>query len=194
VTIKLRSDTLLLDRCPGGAANAPGLTDRIGVDVTEFRPSPSFPRLMIGSDGEIIGPSGRQLRHFPDKRGYRRVNVYLGARSWKQLGVHFLVCEAFHGPRPAGKLVAHGDGNPANNRADNLRWATHRQNEADKVKHGTRMWCDRHHQAKLTDDQAREVRDRRRAGEALRTLATEFGISKQQVWAIGAGKAWVGLK
>lgn len=162
--------------------------------MVQIRVSPSQPRLKVTSEGEVIGPSGRQLRHFPDRRGYRRVNVYLGSNSWKQLGVHFLVCEAFHGSRPDGCVVAHGDGNPANNCASNLRWATYRENETDKIRHGTKMWCDRHHQAKLTDDQAREVRRRRRAGESLRSLSGEFGISFQQVWSIGAGKSWKGLK
>jgi hypothetical protein len=162
--------------------------------MVESRPSPSYPSLIVTSDGNVIGPSGRTLRHFPDKRGYRRVNVYLPPKRWKQVGVHFLVCEAFHGPRPDGHHVAHGDGDPSNNRAENLRWATQRENEGDKAVHGTRAWCDRHGMHKLTDDEAREVRRRRQGGESLASLSAEFGVSKQQVWAIGAGKAWGGLK
>lgn len=58
--------------------------------------------------------------------------------------VHHLVLEAFVGPRPAGQEGLHGDGNPANNRAANLRWGTRAQNSDDAVRHGT------HPQAKKT--------------------------------------------
>ncbi|WP_208609489.1 HNH endonuclease signature motif containing protein [Streptomyces atriruber] len=51
---------------------------------------------------------------------------------------HFLVCVAFHGPRPtASHQVAHGDGDPTNNRPCNLRWATPAENSAGAVRHGT---------------------------------------------------------
>jgi hypothetical protein len=40
-----------------------------------------------------------------------------------------LVCEAFHGPNPAGKPVCmHMDENAANNRANNLAWGTQSEN------------------------------------------------------------------
>ena len=51
--------------------------------------------------------------------------------------VHQLVLEAFVGPRPARHQAAHGDGNPLNNTLANLRWATPKENEADKRLHGT---------------------------------------------------------
>jgi hypothetical protein len=44
--------------------------------------------------------------------------------------IHVLVCEAFHGPKPfSGAIVIHEDENPQNNRADNLRWGTRRENQ-----------------------------------------------------------------
>lgn len=51
--------------------------------------------------------------------------------------VHTLVCTAFHGPRPHPELVCrHLDGNPENNRPENLVWGTHEENVADTIKHG----------------------------------------------------------
>ena len=42
--------------------------------------------------------------------------------------IHFLVCTAFHGPKPSeNHQVAHADGCPSNVRSDNLRWATPRK-------------------------------------------------------------------
>ena len=43
--------------------------------------------------------------------------------------VHRMVCEAFHGPAPAGKpYVLHIDENAHNNRPENLKWGTQKEN------------------------------------------------------------------
>lgn len=43
--------------------------------------------------------------------------------------VHRLVCEAFHGPAPEGKnYVLHLDENALNNRPENLKWGTQKEN------------------------------------------------------------------
>ena len=59
------------------------------------------------------------------KSGYKQFQV-----AGKTLCVHQLVCCAFHGPPPtaAHTQVDHIDGDPSNNRADNLRWVTPQQN------------------------------------------------------------------
>lgn len=43
--------------------------------------------------------------------------------------VHRLVCEAFHGPAPKGmEIVIHIDEDATNNKADNLKWGTQKEN------------------------------------------------------------------
>ena len=150
---------------------------------------PSWPKFHAREDGRIVGPSGRVLKAFPDPRGYYRVN-YFDAGKWTQIGVHFLVCEAFHGPRPAGYHVAHGDGDRSNNTPRNLRWATPQENEADKIRHGTALIGERHHQAKLTEVSVLEIRRRRDSGEPLGTIATDFGVSKECISSITNRKTW----
>lgn len=46
----------------------------------------------------------------------------------KTYKVHRLVCEAFHGRPPAGSDTLHVDENPANNRPENLKWGTRKEN------------------------------------------------------------------
>lgn len=47
----------------------------------------------------------------------------------KNYKVHRLVCEAFHGPPPfKGAVVIHIDENALNNRPENLRWGTQKEN------------------------------------------------------------------
>lgn len=60
------------------------------------------------------------------QRGVRKVSL-----------VHRLVAEAFLGPAPNGAVVCHNNGNPSDNRVENLRWGTQSDNISDSVKHGT---------------------------------------------------------
>jgi hypothetical protein len=76
---------------------------------------------------------GRVLKPARSSSGYPILN--LGRRA--QQFVHRLVLETFVGPRPAGHQAVHGDGDRYNNALTNLRWATRKENEADKRRHGT---------------------------------------------------------
>lgn len=78
-----------------------------------------------------------------DRGGRLRVSLNRNGIRTARL-VHQLVAEAFHGPRPPGMECCHNDGNPLNNRAENLRWDSRSENQFDRVRHGT------HHQAKKT--------------------------------------------
>jgi hypothetical protein len=60
-----------------------------------------------------------------NKRDARFLVVHKG----KSHKVHRLVCEAFHGePNMDTPVCMHIDENSANNRAENLRWATQKEN------------------------------------------------------------------
>lgn len=70
-------------------------------------------------------------------RGYERYTLSRSGMT-RRFSLHRLVCEAFHGPAPEGKpLACHWDGNPRNNRADNLYWGSQADNMQDKRRHGT---------------------------------------------------------
>ena len=46
----------------------------------------------------------------------------------KQKYIHVLICTIFHGSKPEDMEVSHLDRNGLNNKASNLRWATHDDN------------------------------------------------------------------
>lgn len=67
---------------------------------------------------------------------YKYRTVALGAGNTAY--VHRLVLEAFVGPCPEGMEACHfPDRDPSNNRLENLRWGTHRENMDDMRKHGS---------------------------------------------------------
>lgn len=109
--------------------------------------------------------------------------------------VHSLMCIAFYGPRPKGHCVRHLDGDIKNNRLSNLRWGTYVENNADQVRHGTRIMGERHPLAIATNAIVKEIRRRWNGGESQSSIARDMPLSRRQVCDIARGKRWshVGL-
>lgn len=84
--------------------------------------------------------AGRLLR--PGRMTEGHLSVALGRGN--SHCVHKLVLLAFVGPRPEGLECRHLNGVPADNRLENLRWGTRRENILDAVSHGTWMTPERH--------------------------------------------------
>ena len=123
------------------------------------------------------------------KSGHIQFNAWKDGRG-KTLWVHRVVCEAFHGDPPSPEHeAAHWDGDPGNNRATNLRWATHAENGADMARHGTRRGlC-----AKLDQAQVREIRRLFREGVGSCAVARQFGVALATVVDIKFGRTWAWL-
>lgn len=101
--------------------------------------------------------------------------------------VHSLVLESFVGPRPSNCVSCHNDGTKVNNCVGNLRWATQRENMEDCRRHGTAVVGERHHRAKLTE---RDVRNIISSGRPGVELARHYGVSKSAISRIRNGKSW----
>lgn len=121
-------------------------------------------RMVPGMDGVLASSHGRILlppRYAPIMRGagYRAympeprfgcvARAKTGAKHeylnlvhrGKTYKVHQLICAAFHGPKPFPKaVVIHLDENALNNRADNLKWGTQKENLNAP---GFRAYCQR---------------------------------------------------
>lgn len=95
-------------------------------------------RIRNSRRGSILAPRQNQF-------GYSRVALFKDG-NYSHRVVHRLVAEAFHGPEPEGKpFVLHGDDNPGNNRAENLRWGSPADNMQDKKLRGRDTWGTKTH-------------------------------------------------
>ena len=104
-----------------------------------WRDIPSLPGVLASNEGRIMLIPYRGPMPRGGQRPYGgtptfgvwnkadcRFIITIGDRTYK---VARLVAEAFHGGPPfEGAVVMHLDENAANNRADNLRWGTQREN------------------------------------------------------------------
>lgn len=159
--------------------------------TTEFRLWPRDLRFLVGDDGSVIGPSGRALRTGSSHGGYRVIGWYRPAPLGRlTVHVHVMVCETFHGPRPAGHQAAHGNGDPVDNRAVNLRWATVAGNAADRIRHGTQLRGVANPRARLTERDVRVIRRAAALRIRQRAIAERYGISVPTVQAIIYRRNW----
>lgn len=110
----------------------------------------------------------------------------------RQLGAHRVAYELFNGPIPDGLFVCHTCDNRRCVRPSHLFLGTQTDNMGDasakgRVKGPRGEKCGN---AKLRGAQVRFIRDARRAGTPVQSLARLFDINKSNVSTICRGRSW----
>lgn len=107
-------------------------------------------------------------------------------RGTKGKPVHQLIMLTFVGPPPEGMEVLHNDGNPKNNRLENLRYGTRTENILDVLRIG-KVW------RKLNIDDVHAIRKALSQGLTGSAVAKMFGVSESTISSIkrGATFAWL---
>jgi len=124
-----------------------------------------------------------------DKRGY--YSVMLCHKYDKKLcAVHRLVAEAFVEKTDGRSVVHHIDSNPKNNKADNLKWVTTKENVRYKVQADRHARGEMYNRSKLTDDKVKIVRYLAGIGWKHREIAEEFGVSASNIGMVVQKKTW----
>ena len=155
-------------------------------------------RYWISSKGDVWTRRDSQgvarfLRTFPGKKGYRTLglrNPEVGKTTYM---VHALVALAFFGPRPPGMMVCHGDGDPNNNSADNLRYGTAADNSLDRIKHERSMRGELCPVSKLTEKEVLSIRStyiKRHPEFGSRALAEKFSVNPNTILDILKRRTW----
>lgn len=118
--------------------------------------------------------------------GYLSVGLHRDGDS-KTCRVNRLVLLAFVGTPSVGMQACHIDGDPLNNKVENLRWDTASGNMRDKYKHGTMYRGATHHKTGLTESDIIEIR---LSSKTQNELAKEYGITQAAVSSIRLGRTW----
>ena len=146
--------------------------------------------------GEIVSTRDgeRVIKPRPDGKGYLMVTLTVRGpegRKRHRFPVHRLVCLAFHGLPPEGRThTRHLNGQPMDNRANNLAWGSPKQNTADAIRHGTIGKGMLAHRRKLTEEQVLSIRRRMSMGEADKDLAVEYGVSRHYPTKLAQAARW----
>lgn len=137
----------------------------------EWRDIPGLRGYQASSEGRIRNKNGLILKPQNHNKGYPVIMI--------QLGVHKLVCSAFHGDPPfEGAQVLHGpDPHKGNCRPDNLRWGTSQENSDDTITQGRAVFLkgEEHGRALLTWDIVNTARSRAAAGEPIKKIWRDLG-------------------
>ena len=104
--------------------------------------------------------------------------------------IHRLVLEAFVGKCPKGMQSCHFDDNKLNNRIDNLRWDTWKNNVLDGLRNQTASRGEKQRSAKLTNEEVLDIRQRYAKGERSSSLAKDFGVTPTSIRNITSGRGW----
>lgn len=133
----------------------------------------------------------RILSAFRGAGGYEYVNLFVCHRS-RQCSIHYCVLLAFVGERPTPlHQGAHFDGCRRNNRLQNLRWATAKENALDKQRHGTTVRGSGHVFAKVDEADVVIIRDLfDRHGLSTHELSSLYGLSLKAMYGIAYRKTW----
>lgn len=97
----------------------------------------------VSDAGGVQGPKKR-LTPWVHQDGHLRVTIRREGRRM-EAAVHRLVLEAFVGPCPPGMEALHRNGDPTDNRLENLRWGTRSENNLDRQRHGVDHYRNRAH-------------------------------------------------
>ena len=140
----------------------------------------------VTDDGRVwSNKTNKWLKPAPSSNGYKNVRLHGKTHS-----IHRLVAMAFCDNSEGKGCVNHIDGNKHNNHADNLEWVTASENMSHARKNGLQVNSEAQRKAaakqaysmgmqnrKLTMQEAREIRQRHSAGEKLKPLSDEYGVS-----------------
>lgn len=130
------------------------------------------------------------LKPWCSKRGVKSVNL-CKMNTCRTTRVHVIVASTFIGEKPKGMEICHNNGDCTDNRLENLRYDTHKNNELDKKKHGTSQVGENHGMSKLNNIQVKSIRHFLKLGYlSIKDIASVFDISTFIVWSISKNKLW----
>jgi hypothetical protein len=161
-------------------------TEEIWKDIPEYRgfyQASNLGNTKNTKTGKIL------MSYIINKYGHSRVKLYKNNIK-KSYYVHRLILETFIGPCPPGMECRHLDGNPENNKLENLKWGTRLENINDRKLHGTDSKTILSN-AILIKHQIPEIRKLLNSGKFTQgEIGKIFGVSNSVISDINVGRTW----
>lgn len=151
------------------------------------------PLYMINPCGDVYSiKSKRKLKPWnkSSRKGnpYKYISIKING-EFKKIPVHRLVASAFIGDI-TGKMINHIDGNPSNNKLENLEICTAKRNTEHGFDAGLNTnYGDGHYQGKLTTAMAREI-VLLKGLFTQKVIAEKYGVCRQTISDIHRGVIW----
>ena len=168
--------------------------------VETWKPIPKYERRYevsnLGVIRSLLSKSGKEncapkIMKPEIVKGYLRINLWKNGKP-KHFQVHRLVILAFAGPPPKSKEVNHKDGNRTNCALRNLEYVTRSENalHSYRILGNKKNQGSKHGMHKITEKQAMQIRDMRKNGHSLVSIACKFTVSISTVSMIANSKIW----
>lgn len=169
--------------------------------MIEMKSVPGFSNYRATANGEIYSynkpgiKSG--LRTLPKKMvpcenrtGYLQLVMRSDDGLRRTISAHKVIAMTFLGECPVGKVVCHNNGNKQDNRLENLRYDTQRENSMDRKKHGTHLSGSQVGTSVLNEETVAHIRQGLSFGVSISELARIFKIGWTTVKRIQTGETW----
>lgn len=125
------------------------------------------------------------------KSGYGTARV-----NGRTITANHYMCELAHGRPPPGKPFAThvcGNGHKGCVNPKHLRWASAKQNQMDRARHGTSNRGERCGSAKLSRDDVYQIRRLIERGAMLKDIASKYSVNPITISDIKTGRTWAWL-
>lgn len=152
-------------------------------------------KTQVGSNGGVRTDGGRWLNPIRVTKRTAHLRVYLHTNGKTSgLLIHRAVALSYI-PNPQGlPHINHKDGDPTNNRVENLEWCDAAANARHAVANGlTKMPKQSgaaNSQSKLTEHDVRSMRVAHAGGESCAAIARRLSLNPKTVWDIVHRKRW----
>ncbi|KKN91305.1 hypothetical protein LCGC14_0221730 [marine sediment metagenome] len=138
--------------------------------------------------------SGKVLKQMKQKSGHIFFGLSMNGNE-KHHNIAKLMMQAFVGPCPADMECCHNDGNPGNNNISNLRYDTHKNNMADRKKHGTFVpppinFGSNNGNSKLSSIDIKKIKELLIDNVKIRIVAALFKVHITTIYKIRNKKTW----
>lgn len=159
-----------------------------------FKPIPGYSNYYCSKSGKILNATTGRILKYDYSRPYLRATLSKDGKVKKHF-VHRLVAYSWIGRQPTQKhQINHINGIKHDNRADNLEWCTHQENQDHARKYlykqpiGTELpW------SKLNENIVRQIR-KSWPNKSARSMAKELNLSKTTVLRCVHRKTWAHVK